>query len=276
MDMNQKKSDLQTISVFARSTGLSLKALRLYDQLDILKPVDVDSASGYRFYHVEQIHTARLIRMMRLMNMPLTLIRQVLTAAPSEAEQLVLAYWQDLQASLELAGHVVQTLIQTLKGEVKAMAIEVQVKTVEKQTILSVTHHVKVNQLEKTIHENVKKLRQTAKTKKAKAGVPFGIYHGAIDHESDGPIEICLPIDNAVTDAGDGIQVRELAGAKVAYVELHGDECVFPEILKGYDAIYDWMRQNGYEYAESPREIWFGQDVPEHVEVQWAFQEKNS
>jgi DNA-binding transcriptional MerR regulator len=274
--MNYKRSDLQTIKIFSSSTGLSLKALRLYDQLDILKPIHVDSASGYRYYHVEQLHKARLIRMMRLMNMPLTLIRQVLTASPSEAEQLVLAYWQDLQASLELAGHVVQTLIQTLKGEGTPMAIEVQVKTVEKQTILSVTHHVKVNQLEKTIHENVKKLQQVAQAKKAKAGVPFGIYHGAIDHESDGPIEICLPIEKALTDAGAGIQLRELDGAKVAYVELRGDECIFPEILKGYDAIYDWMRQNGYEQSESPREIWFGQNVPEHIEVQWAFQEKNS
>src|SRR5215510_14387703 len=111
--MNQKRTDLITISIFASSTQLSLKALRLYDQLDILKPVYTDPSSGYRYYHVDQLQTARLIRMMRLMDMPLATIRQVLIASPQEAERLVLAYWEDLQAKLALVGHLVQTLIHS-------------------------------------------------------------------------------------------------------------------------------------------------------------------
>jgi len=143
--MNHNKRDYLTISVFASNTRLSVKALRLYDRLDLLKPDYTDPSSGYRFYHVEQIHKARLIRMMRLMDMPLTLIRQILSEPDDEAEQLIEAYLEDLRAKVDLAGHVVQTLIQTLRGEDIPMPFEIEVKQVQKQTILSSTHHIKVN-----------------------------------------------------------------------------------------------------------------------------------
>jgi DNA-binding transcriptional MerR regulator len=271
--MNPKRSDLLTIKLFSTNTQLSLKALRLYDQLGILKPLYTDLASGYRYYHVDQIHTARLVRMMRLMDMPLATIRQVLEASPDEAERLILAYWEDMQRRVVLAGHVVQTLIHSLKGEVVPMSLEVHVKAVDTQPVLSVTHHVKVNQLEDTIRASVKQLHELAKTKGVTVGVPFGLYHGAIDHESDGPIEVCLPTEKLIQDVNGNFQARELAGGKVAAVELHGAACAFPEILKGYDALIDWMRQNGYQQSESPREIWHQMTDPEHVEIAWMFKE---
>jgi len=38
-----------SIGEFARRTRLSLKALRLYDELGVLVPARVDQASGYRY-----------------------------------------------------------------------------------------------------------------------------------------------------------------------------------------------------------------------------------
>jgi len=85
-----------------------------------------------------------------------------------------------------------------------------------------------------------------------------------------------LPTQALLTDVCDGVQVREIAGGKVVSVDLHGKECNFPDILKGYDALTDWMRQNGYEHADSPHEIWHSVSEPEHMEITWAFQEKRS
>ena len=67
--MNQQK-DLFSIGAFADLTRLSIKALRLYDQLDILRPHHIDPKSGYRFYETDQLFSARLIRSMRDMDMP--------------------------------------------------------------------------------------------------------------------------------------------------------------------------------------------------------------
>jgi hypothetical protein len=42
--------DLMSIGEFARRSGLSANALRLYDELGLLPPARVDASSGYRFY----------------------------------------------------------------------------------------------------------------------------------------------------------------------------------------------------------------------------------
>src|SRR6185295_11666001 len=62
---------LLSIGVFARRSRLSMKALRLYDRLGLLKPADIDPASGYRRYRESQLATARLVVMLRRLDMPL-------------------------------------------------------------------------------------------------------------------------------------------------------------------------------------------------------------
>jgi effector-binding domain-containing protein len=66
---------------------------------------------------------------------------------------------------------------------------------------------------------------------------------------------------------------RKLAGGKAAAVMLHGEQCSFPEVLRGYDAVIDWIKQNGHKVAGSPREIWLGEEGPGmKLEVVWPFQ----
>jgi DNA-binding transcriptional MerR regulator len=90
--MNSQPQNLFSIGSFASAARLSLKALRLYDQLDILKPSYVDPNSGYRYYQAAPLRQARLVRMMRQMEMPLATIAQVLAATPADAEQYVREY----------------------------------------------------------------------------------------------------------------------------------------------------------------------------------------
>lgn len=68
---------LLTIGVFAQAARLSPKALRLYDELGLLRPAAVDGESGYRFYDPAQLERARLIAWLRRLGMPLARIRRV-------------------------------------------------------------------------------------------------------------------------------------------------------------------------------------------------------
>ena len=83
--------NLLSIGAFASLTRLSLKALRLYDQLNLLQPRWVDPQTSYCYYGEDQLIRARMIRNMREMDMPLATIRQVLAAlaaSPTQAEAL--------------------------------------------------------------------------------------------------------------------------------------------------------------------------------------------
>ena len=77
-----------TIGEFSRRSQLSLKALRLYERLGLLRPVAVDPGNGYRRYHESQLYTARLIIMLRLLDMPLSEVVTVVSASGAEAAEL--------------------------------------------------------------------------------------------------------------------------------------------------------------------------------------------
>ena len=73
------------IGQFSKISGLSVPALRHYDDVGILKPASVDSQTSYRRYHPDQLGDARRICLMRGVDLPIDEIRQVL-AADHEAE----------------------------------------------------------------------------------------------------------------------------------------------------------------------------------------------
>jgi len=271
--MDRSRQELLAIGGFARATLLSVKALCLYDQLGVLTPAYIDPASGYRYYRVEQLRDARLIRAMRQVGLPLATIRQALATSPAEAEPLLYDYLRALEARVAQARRTVPELIVALHKEETQMSPEVNIRTVDRQPIVSVTYRVTVGGLDQRIKESLDALFSYVEEQGgAVAGSPFGLYHGPINGEEDGPIEVCVPVDRALPAAGE-IMARVLAGGRLAYVVLYGEECVFPTVLKGYDAVYDWIAHNGYEAEDAPREVWRSrpEDRQAEMEVAWRF-----
>jgi DNA-binding transcriptional MerR regulator len=76
--MDPKRHKLLSIGDFVQASRLSRKALRLYDERHLLRPAYTDPDSGYRYYQPDQLVTARLIRELRQIEMPLSIIQQVL------------------------------------------------------------------------------------------------------------------------------------------------------------------------------------------------------
>ena len=100
-DMERSRHGLLSIGAFAAATHLSLKALRLYDQLGILQHTFIDPQSSYRYYGADQLRTATLIRLMRQIDMPLATIRSVLAASPTDAEAMITNYRLEVEARVD-------------------------------------------------------------------------------------------------------------------------------------------------------------------------------
>ncbi|MEU9335774.1 MerR family transcriptional regulator [Streptomyces sp. NPDC048290] len=87
-----------TIGAFARASRLTPKALRLYDELDLLRPARVDPATGYRHYTVDQLERARLVAWLRRLGMPLARIREVCALPRAAAAREIRAYWAGVES----------------------------------------------------------------------------------------------------------------------------------------------------------------------------------
>ncbi len=110
-----------SIGEFARASGLTPKALRLYDELGLLAPADVVPHTGYRSYDPAQLGPARLIAALRGVGMPLARIR-VVGALPARAAAVeVRSWWRQVEADTLARSEQVHFLIDDLVTEERDM-----------------------------------------------------------------------------------------------------------------------------------------------------------
>ena len=86
-----------SIGEFARRSRLSVKALRLYDKRRVLVPARVDEDSGYRYYDVAQLEDARLVSMLRQLDLSLAAIRKLVACDPVDAGNQIAAHWRKVR-----------------------------------------------------------------------------------------------------------------------------------------------------------------------------------
>ncbi|MEW2132693.1 MerR family transcriptional regulator [Streptomyces sp. NPDC005435] len=106
-----------TIGAFARASRLSPKALRLYDELELLRPARVDPDTGYRYYAVSQLERARLVAWLRRLGMPLAEIRAVSALEGAAAAREVRAYWARIEAETAARRDLAAFLVDQLTAE---------------------------------------------------------------------------------------------------------------------------------------------------------------
>ena len=112
---------LLTIGAFARASRLSPKALRLYDELGLLKPVRVDESSGYRYYSPDQLEQARLIAWLRRLGMPLATIAEISGSPPAEVAAAVAGFLRVAEAEFSERKGLALVLLDYLSGRQTAM-----------------------------------------------------------------------------------------------------------------------------------------------------------
>ena len=73
-----------TIKEFARLCGCNSQTLRYYDRIDLLKPVEVDQWSGYRFYEEEQALDFVKIKNLQLAGFTIDEIKELIGRSDEE------------------------------------------------------------------------------------------------------------------------------------------------------------------------------------------------
>ncbi|MFE9443086.1 MerR family transcriptional regulator [Streptomyces sp. NPDC006602] len=258
---------LLTIGAFAARARLSAKALRLYDRLGLLAPAHVDEVSGYRYYHAGQVERARLVAMLRQVDMPLARIAEVVEAADTEGADRLAAYWADVEA--RVAGQ--RTLVEYLRGRLSGRSSELygkfEVETVDvpAQLVITETRHTLADELPAWIGASLGRLEAAAWESGGVTAAPFVVYHSEVSMESDGPAESCVPVaDEAAARAwvarqgrGREFGVRVEPARRLAYTRVSKAQVAHPQILAAFEAVEAWLKREGLEYDGPCREVYF-------------------
>jgi DNA-binding transcriptional MerR regulator len=269
-DSATSAEDLLTIGAFAARARLSPKALRLYDRLGLLAPAHVDETTGYRYYSAAQVERARLVFLLRRLDMPLARIAEVMEQQESDGEQaadLVAAYWADIEE--RLAGQ--RTLAHYLRGRLSGRSSELYAKfeihtvDVPEQWLITEKRHTLVDELPTWIPASLGRLESAAEQCGGMTGAPFVVYYSEVSDESDGPVESCVPVadaDAARAWAAEharawGATTRLEPARRLAYTRITKAQVANPQIHAAFEAVEAWMEQEDLDYAGPCREIYF-------------------
>lgn len=259
--------DLLTIGAFAARARLSAKALRLYDRLGLLAPAHVDEVSGYRYYRADQVERARLVALLRQLDMPLARIASVVEAGGTDAADLLAAYWTDVETRFAGQRTLAEYLRARLSGRSSEMYGKFVVETVEvpEQVLITETRHTLADELPAWIGASLGRLEAAAKECGGVSAAPFVVYHSEVSMESDGPAESCVPVaDETAARAWAARQgrawqtaVRVEPARRLAYARITKAQVAHPQILAAFEAVERWVAGQGLRYAGPCREVYF-------------------
>ncbi|MFJ9559904.1 MerR family transcriptional regulator [Streptomyces fuscichromogenes] len=261
--------ELLTIGVFAARSRLSAKALRGYDRLGLLVPAHVDEVTGYRYYRAEQVERARLVALLRRLDMPRARIAEVVEAPDgARAAELLAGYWADVEA--RFAGQ--RTLAAYLRGLLSGGSTQmygmfaVQTVEVPAQVVITETRHSLADELPAWIGASLGRLEAAAGECGGVTGAPFVVYYAEVSMESDGPAEACVPVaDEAAARAWAArhgraweTAVRVEPARTLAYTRISKAQVAHPQIQVAFEAVERWIAgREGLAYDGPCREVYF-------------------
>ena len=190
-----------SIGEFARRSRLSLKALRLYDERGVLVPSRVDQASGYRYYDTAQLDEARLVVMMRQLQLPLAAIKELLACDPADAAERIAEHWRDVEAVHDERRELADYLVSRLSGK-RPVMYEVATREMPERSLLCLKRNVDEQGQWAFGKEFIAIMRERPLPKiEGREGAAFCIQWGWVSADSDGPVEWCKPVPQAEAHA---------------------------------------------------------------------------
>lgn len=262
---------LMPIGRFSNVTRLSVKALRLYDELGLLPPAWVDPSSGYRYYASSQANRAEAVRILRRIEMPLDEIAAVLaTDDPDLVAKHLDAHHDRLADQLAEQERALRFLERLMDRGEGIMPYTVTLKETTPQTVAALRAHAAHRTIaDRLVSGFATVMRQVGSAGGSVTGPPFVTFHDMIDEHTDGDIEICIPA--TAVSADDEVRQVEMPAELVASTVHRGP---YDEITPAYHTLGGWIQEHGHQMVGPPRELYLND--PRAVsaeelltEVQW-------
>lgn len=253
------------IGEFAKFTCVSIKQLRHYDELGLLKPRLVDPFTSYRYYSADQL--PRLNRILALRDLgftleqtarlldedlPLAQMQGMLTRRRAEIEQTV----QREQARL---ARVAARLQQIEAAERALPSHEVVVRAVEPQLVAALRQPIRPGSAAiSTMFDQVE--RFAAQHKARAPHPPLLLYHATADQGEPQEREVMVPLTAPLADRLP-ITVRTLPGCPTMACVIHTGD--YATLAQTFGALLRWVTTNHYQISGPPREVFlrFGADL---------------
>jgi len=246
------------IGEFSKLTRVSVRMLRHYDQLGLLKPLRTDSSTGYRYYSADQLSRLNRIVALRDLGFSLEQIRGLLDDdLPSEQLLGMLKLkraeiQQGMQAEqMKLAR--LEARIGQMDGQAGVTKFDVVVREIEPQLVAT---RREVAPDDDRITYMFEELERYVDRFNARADKPpLTIYHDPEYRDEDIDAEVGVPLTKPIPGT-DEVRVVEMPRIAQAACVVHTGS--YATIYQAYNALLNWIDANGYRMTGAIRKIYLG------------------
>lgn len=244
------------IGDFSRFGRVSVKMLRHYDDLGLLKPAHTDPQTGYRYYTADQL--PRLNRVIALKDLGFTL-EQIASALENGLPP------ERLRGMLMLKRAEVE---QRLADEqARLTRIEARLRQIEQEAVLPV-HDVVLRHVEPQVcatlrrvipqvGKNIEQMFETLETVVAgfharASAAPLSLWHDPDYRTENLDVEAAVPVTRQIPDT-DGVATRTVPGGAMACMVYTG---AYKTLDTATQTLLTWIEAHRYRINGATREVY--------------------
>lgn len=255
------------IGEFSKMSKTTIKALRYYDEVGLLKPEATDKFTGYRFYTTNQFVTLHKIQSFRQIGLSIDEIKSIFSGG--NAEKILQKRKKEIMAELQSGQEQLSRIDFILSGkeEIGFMNYQAIVKELPEcivySKLLNVPNYDAYFQIIPAIGK-----RLAEKYPDLKCTVPeycFMIYMDGEYKETDINVEFCEAVDQMKEDFED-IKFKRIEPVTAISVLHKGG---YAGLQNAYIYAFKWIEENGYAMADNPRESYIDGIWNKNNEEDW-------
>ena len=234
------------IGDFSRLTQVTVKALRHYDSLGLLKPAHIDPESGYRYYTGSQLPRLNRILALKDLGFSLEQIGQLLDAdlSPEQLRVMLQAKQDEVREHIEAEQSRLLRIgarLQQIAEGTTAAGYDVVLKSVDAQPVASLRGLIPTRN---AIGRLFRELTMYQQKHQLRASSWATIWHETEFREQGIDAEATFATDDPVPAEGRVVGRVLPAIERMATVVHHGSPS---NIGDGCQALLKWIEANGYQ-----------------------------
>ncbi len=254
------------IGDLARLGGVSVKALRFYDDQGLLSPDHVDPQTGYRYYSLDQSKTLAVITNLRLIDFTIAEIAALLrddTPSTDDIKKSIAIKQRDIKAAQSHLANKLQMadmMARSLEDATASALPTFKLAPLPAQNVFSIKQTVPhLGQPVTTLFERAETI--VANDQARAPSAPFLIFHDPPTVKENLEVEVCIPL---TTTHDDQMLTTHLSGSDIACSVVYAGGYFKTETL--YQQMSQWIRQAGLTASGPMRELYhrFGADQDDY------------
>ena len=242
------------IGDFSRLTQVTVKALRHYDALGLLKPAHIDPDSGYRYYNAGQL--PRLNRLLALKDLGFSLeqVGQLLDAELSSEQLRQMLELRQAEVRAQIADEQtrlarIEARIDQIERGLASNRYDVVLKRIEEQPVASLRDTLPARSAIIGLFRELFLFQQRHRLTYSSATV---LWHEAEFHDEEVDAEATIGTEDLIP-AGGRIVARVLPAVETMACVVHEGP---PETVSmACETLLNWIEANGFELAGPERGV---------------------